>query len=444
MQPADPEPSLEPAVYDGPSLIRNFGARHFTGILVGAVFVVVLIVLLRRAYVADVSPFDEGLHLSYIQYAHGWAIPRTGDPMGSWGEQMYACRPTWPYGFLTTVPCGVDGPSSAYPDGGLNTAAGWPPLYYVATAQFMRPLLLLGVEPMFAARTVSAFFWALGSAALAYLVIRLCGSRVLGASAGVLGGTLPATWAQGSYVTPHSTAMLVGVALVVLLLWSARTDRPVWVVGLVSAGGAVLAQLTLPHSIAAISVISVASVALAWSRPTQRLRLVTLSLTLFVAGVVTYWTWTKLVLLRLVADGPVHPSTPPEGLRAALRDNWSLFWPRGLAEVQGLSLLETQWTTLITYGTIALVGFWILSDAASEQRSVALGVVIGAPVASVSFALLLDFAVPFRYGASIYALVLVLLAMPSASRTIRIAVGCVAAASALIALASANTFMIIV
>jgi hypothetical protein len=410
----------------------------------GAVFVIALVLLLRRSYLSDdISPFDEGSHLSYLQYVHGWYLPRTGDALGSWAEQAYACRLSYPYGEVTQVPCGVDGPSSAYPQGGQNTAAVWPPMYFIVVAQLMRPLLLIGMEPLLAGRTVSALFWALGSAALAYIVIRLSDDRLLGISAGVLGATMPAVWMLSSYVSPHSTVMLVGVGLLLLLLWGARTARPTWHVALVSVGAAVVTQLTLPHSIVALCAISVAAITLAWSRPPDRIRLLTLALTLLGAGVLTFRGWARIVSLRAVGEGPIQPSTPPEGLRVAIIDNWSLFWPRALAEIQFLSDVEGQIALLISYGSIALIGYWILSERASEQRSVALGVAIAAPVASVAFALLLDFWLPSRYGTSIFPLILVLLAIPAASRAVRTGAFLLAGVCAIASFASAGSFMVI-
>ena len=434
--------SAEPARFSLRSA-RDVPVRTRTFIVLGVVFFVDLILLLRRAFSSDISPFDEGYHLSYVQYMHDWAFPRQGDPMGSWSEQMYACNRTHPFGQVTAVPCGVDGPSIAYPEGGQNTAAGWPPLYFLITAQIIRPLMAVGLEPVLAGRSASALIWVLGCVALSALVIATCGSHLLGMSAGILAAALPATWALSSYVTPHSTVMVVGVAALFLLLWCTRSERPVWQIAAAAGVLGVLSGLTLPHAIVALGAVSVAAVVLAYSIAEQRTRLVALALALSGSSGAIYVLWIVIVELRAIGPRATQPVTPPEGLIPAIRDNWSLFWPRGLAEVQFLGGGDTQFAVLISYASIALVGYWLLSNEATMQRGVALGVLVAAPILSVAFAILLDFVVPFRYGASLYPLILFLLALESPSRTVRGVVVALSAVSAAVAFSSTRYFMLV-
>ena len=122
---------------------------------------------------------------------------------------------------------------------------------------------------------------------------------------------------------------------------------------------------------------------------------------------------------RLATD-PSQPSTPPEGLLAALRDNWALFWPRGLAEVQFLSGVESAACRAADVRIDRADG--PLAALALDRPSsapLAVGLLVAAPVTSTAFALLLDFDLPTRYGASAYALALYLLALDSPSRTVR-------------------------
>lgn len=424
-------------------VLRELSPRILTAGTLAFVFVFDLFLLVHRAFSADISPFDEGYHLSYVQYMHEWSLPRVGDPMGSWSEQMYACHPTYPFGQVTAIPCGVDGPSIDYPEGGRNTAAGWPPMYYFMVALIMRPLLALGLEPFLAGRTSSALLWAVGCLVLAGVVIRVSGSRVLAASAGILGSTIPATWPLSSFVTPHSTAMLIGVSLLMLLIWAASTERPIWFVVLVAGALGAVIELTLPHAIVAIAAACMAAVVLAWSLGRQRGRLSSMAIALAASGAATYLSWERLVLARSSGSGPDQPAMPPEGWVAAVRDNWNLFWPRGLAEVQFLSGREAQFAVLISYASVALAGHWLLSSEATVQRGVAVGVVMATPVLASFVAYRFDFVLPTRYGASVFALLLFLLALNKPSLIVRGVVLGLTAASAWLALASINSYLVL-
>jgi hypothetical protein len=408
------------------------------------VFVVDLALLLGRAFAADISPFDEGYHLSYVQYMYQWSLPRLGDTMGSWSEQMYACHPTYPFGQVTAVPCGVDGPSGAYPEGGANTAAAWPPIYYLVVSVLVRPLIALGAEPLYAARAISCLLWAAGSVLVAHAVMAHRGGIALGVSAGIMATTMPAAWALGSYVTPHSTAMLIGASVIYLLAWASRSRRPVGIVAALTAIASMGIILTLPHAILALGIASVAAVALACSESHQRVRLMSFAVTASLVGVATYFAWGVVNQARARGAGPSQPVSPAEGVLVAARDNWNLFWPRGLHEIQFLNGPEAQLATLIAYGSIALVGYWLLSESAVVQRGVALGLVLAAPILSVGFAYVLNFPLPTRYGASGWAFALFLMALPSASGVVRGVIVGLTVVTATVAVMSFGHFMILV
>lgn len=433
-QPVGPTSRLRDAM-------RSRRAR--TLLMLGAVLVIDLILLVRRAFSSDISPFDEGYHLSYVQYAHEWTIPRSGDPMGSWSEQMYACHPTYPFGQVTGVPCGVDGPSADYPEGGVNTAAAWPPVYYFLVANLIRPLLVLGIEPVYSGRIGSALVWTAGCVLLSALVLRASAGHLLALCAGVLGAAMPASWVLSSFVTPHSTAMLVGALAIAFLVWVYVSDHGVLTVLAASVAFGIGVQLILPQSVVALSAVAVAAVSLVVSRSTRWRQLLAMALALPATAVATYLVWGRVVAARSVGEGLGQPGTPPEGWWAALRDNWAFFWPRGLAEVQFLSGVESAVAALLMYGSVALMGHWLLSTRATVQRALAVGLLVAAPVMSAAFAYLLDFDLPTRYGASAYALALYLLALDSPSRTVRWCIAAITLVTVLISLRSVGHFMVL-
>ena len=388
------------------------------------VAVVDVVLLVHRAMLDVVSPYDEGYHLSYVQYAYEWAIPRVGDPMQRWSEEAYACYPTYPYGQVTGVPCGVDGDSALYPEGGTNTAAYWPPVYYFFTAQVVRLLMVVSdLDPLHAARLSSCLLWVAGSLLLTVMVARASGSAILGVAAGLLAASVPAAWAIGSYVTPHSTALLVGVGLLAALRWMVGPETRGRAALPIGIGLGVLAGLTLPHALAGVAAVSLALLLGSLHRRPRGRRIALFAVALGGANVLTYLGWTALVSARAVGPTAAQPSEPPEGLVNALISNWDLFLPRFLGEVAAATPLQVQASRAAAYMTLGFMGFWLLRGGMPTQRAVAMGTAAAAPLLAVVMALQFNFPVPTRYGASLLALMLYLLAVPGTPRWVRAAVG---------------------
>ena len=407
------------------------------------VAVVDLVLLLRRAALDVVSPYDEGYHISYLQYVYDGHVPRIGDPMGRWSEEAYSCNPTFPFGPVTVVPCGVDGESAQYPEAGTNTAGGWPPIYYFLAAQIVRILLAVTwVDPLHAARIASSLFWVTGCVILALLVVRASGSLVLGGSVGVLGTALPAAWAIGSYVTPHSTAMLVGVSLIAASRWIAgpRT-RPLWAIPLAALMGVVIG-LTLPQALVAVGASCVALVLLALHRRPRNRRIAVFALVLGAANLGTYLGWTRTASLRAIGEPAPQPTTPREDLLLAVRDNWDLVFPRFISDVQFAHPAQVQVSRLVAFMVVGAAGYWVLRKGMATQRAIALGLLVVAPLFSTAMAMEFDFAVPTRYGASILALVLFLFAVPNTARWVRGGVLVLASAMAYLAWIGVATYLV--
>ncbi len=102
------------------------------------VLVVVAIPLLIRTRESQIAPWDELYHLSYVQYVYEGSIPKPGDALNTWSREVFSCRPVYPFGVMTFVPCGEIGEPLNYPEGGTNTAGYWPPIYYGVVALLVR------------------------------------------------------------------------------------------------------------------------------------------------------------------------------------------------------------------------------------------------------------------------------------------------------------------
>src|SRR4029077_5460427 len=146
----------------GDLTFRYVSARS-AALMVG---VAVLALQFKRASTDNVSFYDEGSHLSYVQYVASGHIPHIGDTLNTWGREVYSCHSVFPVGVVTSVPCGEIGAPGAYPGGGTFTSAGWPPSFYAYAAVFVRVLGVVGVDPLYAARVAACLLLALGAAAV--------------------------------------------------------------------------------------------------------------------------------------------------------------------------------------------------------------------------------------------------------------------------------------
>jgi hypothetical protein len=410
-------------------LVRLWAPGVRIALLAGVItFLVVFAASASRVTTEFVSPYDEGYHLSYVEYAFGGTVPRVGDQLSRWGEDAYACHLVPPYGVVAAVPCGVDGPSSAYPERGLNTAAGWPPTYYFVVAALMRPVLwLTDAEPLTAARLVSAGIWAFGAGLLGGLAGWRSRAVGQGAAIGIVCGTAPTTYALASYVTPHAAALAVGSTALAGTLWAVRTAGPAWRSATVLAAVGAASTMIIPQAIAAILVLACTLVAYA-ALGRERIGQLSVAAAAMVGSAgLAFFAWRRWVQATRL-EGVSIPTAQEryseaarlantdEGPVAALRDNWDVFWLPFADAGRFHSSLEGVFIALTGALLMVATGYALLQRADRFTRSLAVGLVVGVPTAGFLSAMLLDFAVPARYGATLVPLFCWLLAVPGARR----------------------------
>ncbi len=363
-----------------------------------------------------VSPFDEGYHLSYVADLAQGSLPISGDPQNEWTKQVFSCYPVAPFGEVTPVPCGEDGPSDAYPENGINPAAGlWPPIYYSIVAIPTKILVAVGVEPLFAARWVSSILWSLGAGLLALIALAWARSRIQAVAVGVLLSVAPYSWPLSAYVSPYAMVPLIAAALVFVVMRQSRQERAS-VPSLLLLGVTGLAvTLTIPHAIAAVLA---SAIALGWILLKSRgWRSAILSPAILLVGaVIGPRVWT---LVQDFMGGASYGVLSSDGLLGSLsklnwgliQTNYKLFWPDGMDPGAFTSPHDAVFAGVLGMCSVALVGYWILQDKELPQKAFALGL-IPASLTSIYFAVVLSYPVPPRYGASVLPLAFLLFCRP--------------------------------
>jgi hypothetical protein len=203
--------------------------------------------LAQKSMSENISPWDEMYHLSYIQYVYDGHLPRPGDALNTWAREGFSCKPVYPFGATTDVPCGQIAEPFRYPEGGTNSATGWPPIFYSTVAMMLKIPMLFASHPIAYSRVFTAFLWSVGVALIAYVSLKrnLRKSAVLAVS--LIISSLPFAFFHASFITPHAMIpLLLGLGLLADQLreqnnWAFRKSA------LILFAYALIASLTVPH-----------------------------------------------------------------------------------------------------------------------------------------------------------------------------------------------------
>lgn len=402
-----------------------FVRQHATVLVACGVGLVVLVLQVLRTRTGLISPYDEGYHLSYVQYVASGHLPRNGDPLNTWSRDAFACHQVFPYGQVTQVPCGDVAAPKFYPEGGTNTAAGWPPLYYVWAALVARIAMLFGAEPLTGARLASALLWTAGSVLLVLLVRHFGGRLAAAAAVGLLSVAIPVSSQLGAFVTPYSAQLLLSVALTWVALDLVATERLTLRRLLVAAGVSLTATLTVPHALVAVFVVAL-TVVLAQPLRRQTLARLSTGAAIGVVGVVGFLAWQQLVNIRSTPFGSgvnlegrtvVAPRTPLPPVDTLL-SQWAQFWPNPVSgDALGYLVPETYLATIAVIMVVAGVGAAVLAPGVPwSTTALALALLVAAPVTAWAAATYFDYAVPLRYGSSTIGISLAILGLATRTR----------------------------
>lgn len=231
-------------------------------LLAGMVFLLVLAQAATLAVSAKaISPFDEAAHYDYIVHLRNGNFPvPAGQRYSEDAVQQWACRPTDRAASLAPL-CGV--PNSATDPrvlfGGINYQARFGPVYYSIAAVGSSLVTLLGVQDFTAARLVSAFLYALGSALLAYVAIAMAHSAFAAVGAVVAASSTGLALSVGATISPEAMTFLFSAAVIGATLLARSWRGAV----LLTVGVAAVAGLTKPNFVV-IALLGSAFLLLRW------------------------------------------------------------------------------------------------------------------------------------------------------------------------------------
>ena len=406
-------------------------------ILAFTVFLLSAITLWLKARSEAISPFDEMYHLSYIQYVFQGQIPRYGQALNSWSMNGFSCHPVFPFGNVTAVPCGEIGIPAQYPEGGTNSAQGWPPGYYAAAAAILHLTSLFNIDPFYAARGVSVFLWSFGCAALFLMQTKANISRMVSFGVAIVVASLPLAMFHGAYTTPHSTAPL----MVAIASWGvfkelnnlAPSPRKIWRVTLIP----LCVLVVLPHALPVVLASSLFFIIILFksqrqaSREAKILESISLELVGIAVAASTIFGWAKIQQLRLIPyengieSSAAQVANNPEFNLAQFFDTLLKFVPHAIDAYQFQSTSGIFISTIWSYIAMAVITFLIFQNSNKNHRIFGTCILVSGIFYSFLAELFGPVAVPPRYGISIAILVIVstgLIAKDRIGRTIVISV----------------------
>lgn len=398
--------------------------RLLLGLVV--VFLVSLILGLTDASSEYISPWDEGYHLSYVQYMSEGHVPRQGEAMGSWSREAFSCHPVYPYGSVTAIPCGEIGPANAYPEGGGNTAAFWPPGYYFFAALWAKAMGWTGLEPLALVRSFSVVIWAFGCAAMAGAAVALGALTLRSVSVGLVVAALPLAAFHGSFVSPHATQPLITALLVMAWANMARAiprHRRLVPISL-WLGAVTMMAMTIPHMVAILVVLAAASGVrfLLRAEGSATVMITTVVGAVWAAGLFTLWG----VIQSIREVDP--PADVDQAGMSSLQDpafswtitpfaHWWDYFPNSIFQYPFLSTPEIFLGQAWAFATVLAFGAIFVSTRRTRVVwQLMLGVVFAAPLVATAFQLYFAFEVPIRYGMSIGIASVMAIAFPHVGR----------------------------
>ena len=339
--------------------------------------------------------------------------------MNTWSMTGFSCHPVFPFGNVTGVPCGEIGIPAQYPEGGTNSAQGWPPGFYAIAAAFLHVTTIFNIDPFNAARGVSVFLWSVGCAAIYIMQIKAGISRIVAFGIALVVASLPLAMYHGAYITPHSTAPL----MVAIACWGVFKElnnsnpRPRNMLPIVTIPVVVL--LILPQALPVVLTSSLffIVVALKTYKEGETRNSTARSITREVLGImlaaIVIVGWAKIQELRLipyeagVAGSGAQVANNPEFSLAQFFDTLLKFVPHAIDSYQFQSTSGIFISTVWAYIAVSVITFLVFQTNSTTLRIFGISILTTEIFYSFLAELFDPVAVPPRYGISIAILAII-------------------------------------
>jgi hypothetical protein len=201
-----------------------------------AVFAAVLLVVFIHRY-SPVGPIDELQHVDYAEKISRGDFVEVGDKFGQVALREESCRGIDSPGMVLPSCDDARFQPEAYQEGGYNTAAGHPPVYYLVTGLGSRALQVLpGIDSFLLGARLMGVFWLVGGLVVMWLLLRELRVRPLVAAAlGLFVVCIPSVFYFSAVVNNDAAAILVGSGVALVGLRFLRRASPLWLLALVCA-----------------------------------------------------------------------------------------------------------------------------------------------------------------------------------------------------------------
>jgi len=375
------------------------------------------------------SPVDEWVYADYLYKLPQQVFVPRGQEIGPRALELMACTGVREYGTMGPA-CGSDYAAhlDKFPQGGISSADGYTPLYFVITWTGAKAIQLVTHTSLVEAARFTGAFWLAGGILLFYWMLRLLRIRpvvTLGLGLAVIAS--PFAWWTYTFISTDAPVFALGALMVIAAIKFVRGEWSGWWLPLIGAV-ATLFKITSILAVLLVALYLVLEFALRRTRERPRRRgfewrnavvgrgddgYIVIAASTAIAALVAELAW--LALRAAIAVGPAAN----QGVtgRMSLKDLGSQFvnflpetiisnvnitgrTTLGLA-IQPFIVQPLAWITIA--GVIGAVAIYTWRKPnAPLVYSIAALAILGAPLLAIALSLQgTYFPIPPRYGAAL-------------------------------------------
>jgi hypothetical protein len=183
------------------------------------------------------SPVDEWVYADYLYKLPQQVFVPRGQEIGPKALELMACTGVREYGPMGP-PCGSDYAANLakFPQGGITSADGYTPLYFVITWAGAKAIQLVTHTSIVEAGRFTGAFWLAGGILLFYWMLRLLSiRRVVALGLGLAVIASPFAWWTYTFVSTDAPVFALGALLVIAAIKFVRGQWSGWWLPLIGA-----------------------------------------------------------------------------------------------------------------------------------------------------------------------------------------------------------------